>query len=354
MTASGASRYSRSESFPGIGAAGQERIGRSGVAFVGVGAVGTVAAEIAVRSGFGRVSLIDRDVVEDSNLQRQFLFDEADARSVSPKAEAAASRLARLNAAVDLRPVVADLDFRNAEELLSGHDVIVDGSDNFETRFLVSDAGKRFGIPTIYAACVGSEGLVAVSTPDPACPCLRCYLGALPAGGTGPTCETAGVVPALPPLVASLAMSEALRIAVGKAPSRGVLTLSVWEGDVSPVRAFASAGPTVSATFAGEGVIPRSKAKARRKPSSCAAGTACRWCRGAARVRIWKASPEPGRATERSRGRPTCSRCPSRAFCSRSFPTDAASFAGRKTSSAPGTCIRSMSRAEGAVRRSPR
>lgn len=245
MSGSGGSRYSRSESFPGIGAPGQERIGRAGIAFVGVGAVGTVAAEIAVRSGFGRVSLIDRDVVEESNLQRQFLFDEADARAVSPKAEAAASRLARMNSAVELRPVVSDLDFRNAEGLLSGHDVIVDGSDNFETRFLVSDAGKRFGIPTIYAACVGSDGLVAVSTPDPGCPCLRCYLGALPAGGTGPTCETAGVVPALPPLVASLAMSEALRIAVGKAPSRGVLTLSVWEGDVSPVRAFASAGPTV-------------------------------------------------------------------------------------------------------------
>ena len=244
MSTPGDSRYSRSESFPGIGAAGQERIGRSSVAFVGVGAVGTVAAEIAVRSGFGRVSLIDRDVVEESNLQRQFLFDEADARAVSPKADAAAARLARMNSAVELRPVVADLDFRNAENLLSGHDVIVDGSDNFETRFLVSDAGKRFGIPTIYAACVGSDGLVAVSTPDAACPCLRCYLGALPAGGTGPTCETAGVVPALPPLVASLAMSEALRIAVGGSPSRGVLTLSVWEGDVSPVRAFASAGPT--------------------------------------------------------------------------------------------------------------
>jgi adenylyltransferase/sulfurtransferase len=245
MSDSGSRRYARSESFAGIGPAGQRRIRRAGVALVGVGAVGTVAAEIAVRSGFGRVSLIDRDVVDESNLQRQFLFDEDDARAVSPKAEAAAAKLSRMNSEVALRPVVADLDFRNAEAILAGHDVIVDGSDNFETRFLVSDAGKRFGIPTIYAACVGSEGLVAASTPDPACPCLRCFLGALPPGGTGPTCETAGVVPALPPLVASLAMSEALRLAAGKPASRGVLTLSVWEGDVSPVRAFASAKPTV-------------------------------------------------------------------------------------------------------------
>ena len=244
MSGSGA-RYSRSEAFKGIGPAGQERIGRSSIAFVGVGAVGTVAAEIAVRSGFGRVSLIDRDVVDLSNLQRQFLFDEEDARSGAPKAEAAAAKLARMNSGVAIRPFVTDLEGPNAEELLAGHEILFDGADNFETRLLVSDAGKRFGIPSIYAACVGAEGLVAVSTPDPTCPCLRCYLGALPAGGTGPTCETDGVVPALPPLVASLAMSEALRLAVGRAPSRGVLTLSVWEGDVSPVRAFASAKPTV-------------------------------------------------------------------------------------------------------------
>ncbi|MGH9440790.1 MAG: ThiF family adenylyltransferase [Thermoanaerobaculia bacterium] len=244
-------RYSRTEAFGGIGPEGQKRIGKSRAAFVGVGAVGSVAAEIAVRSGFGSVSLIDRDVVDETNLQRQFLFDEEDARLASPKAHAAAEKLARMNSGVDLRPVVEDLDFRNAASLLLGHDLIVDGSDNFETRLLVSDAGKRFGIPTIYAACVGGEGLVAVSTPDPERPCLRCYLGALPAGGTSPTCETAGVVPALPPLVASLAMAEALRIAVGKPPSRGVLTLSVWEGDISPVRAFASAKPTVMCDVCG-------------------------------------------------------------------------------------------------------
>jgi molybdopterin/thiamine biosynthesis adenylyltransferase len=251
MSSSGSGRYSRSESFGGIGFEGQRKIRQTRVAIVGVGAIGTVAAEIAVRSGFAAVTLIDRDIVEESNLQRQFLFEEDDARAALPKAEAAAMRLSRMNSEIAILPVVTDLDFRNAGEVLAGHDLIVDGSDNFETRLLVSDAGKRLGIPTIYAACVGSEGLVAVSTPDPSCPCLRCYLGALPPGGTGPTCETTGVVPALPPLVASFAMSEALRLAAGKPPSRGVLTLSVWEGDVSPVRAFASAKPSVLCDVCG-------------------------------------------------------------------------------------------------------
>jgi molybdopterin/thiamine biosynthesis adenylyltransferase len=238
------SRYSRSILFPGIGEEGQARIREASLAVAGLGAIGTVAAEIAVRAGFGEVTLIDRDVVEESNLQRQFLFDEDDARSVLPKADAARAHLARKNSEVRLRPVVADLTWRNAEELLAGHGAILDASDNFETRFLLSDAGRRLSIPTIYAACVGADGIVAANMPVPGWPCLRCYLGALPAAAAGPTCETAGVVPSLPPLVASLAMSEALRILVGQSPSRGVLALSLWEGDVRPVRAFAAAGPS--------------------------------------------------------------------------------------------------------------
>lgn len=238
------SRYSRSVLFPGIGPAGQGRIRSCRLAIVGVGAVGTVAAEIAVRAGFGSVTLIDRDIVESSNLQRQFLFDEEDARGGSPKAECAAAKLSRINAEVALAPVIEDLCFENAERLLAPHEVILDGCDNFETRFLVSDAGKKLGIPTIFAAAVASEGLVAVTLPDRGSPCLRCYLGALPPAGAGATCETAGVVPSLPPLVASLAMGEALRLAVGHPPSRGVLTLSVWATNVAPVRAFAAAAPS--------------------------------------------------------------------------------------------------------------
>ena len=239
-------RHSRSENFSGIGVEGQRSIARAKLAIVGVGAVGSVAAELAVRSGVGQVTLIDRDVVEESNLQRQFLFDEDDARSGAPKAEAAARRLSRIDGGVAIRAVVADLAAGNATDLLSGHDLLLDGCDNFETRLLVSDWGKKNGVATVYAGAVGAEGVVSVSMPSRDWPCLRCYLGALPAPGSSPTCETAGIVPSLPAVVASLAFGETLRIVVGGRPSRGVLTLSVWEGDVRPVRAFAKAGPSPS------------------------------------------------------------------------------------------------------------
>jgi len=213
---------------------------------VGVGAVGTVAAELAVRAGFGRLTLIDRDVVEETNLQRQILFDEDDARAGAPKAEAAARRLSRVDARARITARVVDLTHRNVDEVLGGHTMLLDGCDNFETRLLVSDYGKKNGVPTIYAAAVGSDGLVSVSMPSAQWPCLRCYLGALPAAGTSPTCDTEGIVPSLPAVVAALAVGEALRIAVGNRPSRGVLSFSVWEGDVRPVRAFAAAKPSPS------------------------------------------------------------------------------------------------------------
>src|SRR5262247_592172 len=206
-------KHSRSILFPGIGEAGQRRIGAFSIAFVGVGAVGAAAAEMAVRAGFGRVTLIDRDVVEPSNLTRQLLFDAEDAEHVAPKADAAAARLSEIDPSANIRPVVADLDASNAKTLLSGHDLVFDGSDNFETRLLSSDAARALGLPYVYAACVASEGLVALTRPGS--PCLRCYLETLPPAGSGPTCDTAGVVPTLPPLVASIGMTEVARLAAG-------------------------------------------------------------------------------------------------------------------------------------------
>lgn len=238
-------RYSRSVLFEGIGPAGQEKIGRFAIAFVGVGAVGAAAAEAAVRAGVGRLTLIDRDVVEESNLSRQFLFDAQDAARMAPKASAAAERLREIDPSADVAGVVADLDHRNAAELLSGHDLVFDGSDNFETRLLVSDAARRLGLPSVYAACVGSGGLVAVSVPGRT-PCLRCYLEALPPAGSGPTCDTAGVVPTLPLLVASLGMTEALRLAVGETGTAGVASVEVWQGGFRSRRLFADARPRAS------------------------------------------------------------------------------------------------------------
>jgi adenylyltransferase/sulfurtransferase len=228
-------RHSRSVLFPGIGEAGQRRISAFSIAFVGVGAVGAAAAESAARAGFGRITLIDRDVVEESNLARQFLYDTEDAAAITPKAEAAARRLSEIAPGLAVKGIVADLDHRNARELLSGHDLVFDASDNFETRVLVSDAARSLKLPSIYAACVGSEGLVAVSVPGQT-PCLRCYLEAVPPAGEGPTCDTAGIVPTLPPLVAAAAMTEALRLAVGAKPSRGIWRLEVWKGALSARR----------------------------------------------------------------------------------------------------------------------
>jgi molybdopterin-synthase adenylyltransferase len=242
---SGGDRHSRSVLFPGIGAAGQERIGRFSLAFVGVGAVGAAAAEMAVRAGFGRLTVIDRDVVEPSNLARQFLFDAEDAARLSPKAVAAAARLSEIDPAIPVRPIVADLVSGNARELLAGHDAVFDGSDNFETRLLVSDASRALGLTSVYAACVGEEGRVAVSVPG-ATPCLRCYLEALPPPGSGPTCDTAGIVPTLPPLVASLGMTEVVRVAAGNAPSPGLLTLTVWDGGFRSRRLFEDARPSAA------------------------------------------------------------------------------------------------------------
>ncbi len=238
-------RYSRSVLFSGIGEEGQRRIAAFSVAFVGVGAVGAAAAESAARAGFGRLTIIDRDVVEESNLARQFLFDAEDADRVRPKADAAAGRLAEIAPAVAVSGVVADLVPSNARELLGGHDLVFDASDNFETRLLASDAARALGVPSIYAGCVGSEGVVAMSVPGQT-PCLRCYLEALPPAGEGPTCDTVGVVPTLPPLVAATAMTEALRLAVGGRPSRGILRFEVWDRPLSGRRLFEDAGPSVA------------------------------------------------------------------------------------------------------------
>lgn len=248
-------RHSRSVLFPGIGPDGQDRIAGTRIVFVGVGAVGAAAAEIALRAGFGRITLVDRDVVEPSNLSHQLLFDAEDAENVRPKAEAAAGRLREIDPAAAVRAVAADLEPGNARALLADHDLVFDGSDNFETRLLVSDAGRALGIASIYAACVGEEGRVAVSVPGRT-PCLRCYLEALPPAGSGPTCDTAGVVPALPPLVAAIGMGEALRLSVGEPPAPGLLSLSVWAGGFRSRRLFEDARPSSECPVCARGRYP--------------------------------------------------------------------------------------------------
>jgi adenylyltransferase/sulfurtransferase len=229
------SRYSRQSRFAPLGERGQERIRRSTVVLVGCGALGTVAAELLTRAGVGRLRIVDRDFVELSNLQRQFLFDESDAAEALPKAVAAVKRLARVNSEVELQPVVADLVPANTEELFEDAELIVDGTDNFETRFLINDAAVSSNRPWIYSAAVGSYGLKFAIVPGRTA-CLRCIYPEPPQGAQ-PTCETEGVLGPLTSTIASLACADALKIlATGPdAVEPRLTTVDVWTGAIRQI-----------------------------------------------------------------------------------------------------------------------
>jgi molybdopterin/thiamine biosynthesis adenylyltransferase len=226
------SRYSRQSRFAPVGEAGQERIRRASVAVVGCGALGTVAAELMSRAGVGRLRIVDRDFVELSNLQRQFLFEESDAAEGLPKAVAAVRRLGRLNSEVQLEAVVADLVPANVEELLEEMDLVLDGTDNFETRYLINDAAVSKNRPWIYAAAVGSYGLKLAIVPGHTA-CLRCIYPEPPQGAQE-TCETAGVLGPLTSTIASLAAADALKILACGAEmvEARLTTVDVWTGAI--------------------------------------------------------------------------------------------------------------------------
>jgi adenylyltransferase/sulfurtransferase len=225
------SRYSRQELFSGIGALGQSRIRGSRVLVLGCGALGSVIAEILVRAGVGALTVVDRDFVEESNLQRQSLFDEEDARKGMPKAKAAEARLSRLNSEVSVHGEVADFSSENGRALLEGMDLVLDGTDNFETRFLLNDLSLLLGIPWIYGACVGSYGLALAVLPRKT-PCLRCVLEEMPPPGSGPTCDTSGVISPIVHAVAGIQGAEALKILAGHPEQLlpGIVTIDLWEG----------------------------------------------------------------------------------------------------------------------------
>ena len=224
-------RYSRQERFAGIGPEGQARLGSSRVVIVGCGALGSVLAEQMCRAGVGRVTIVDRDFVEPSNLQRQSLFDEEDAAAGLPKAVAAETHLRRLNSEIEITGVIADLASDNATELLEGATLVLDGTDNFETRFLVNDVCVREGIPWVYGACVGAYGLAMLVRPR-VTPCLRCVLEEMPPPGSGPTCDTAGVVAPIVHVVAGIQAAEALKLLAGREESltRALVAVDLWKG----------------------------------------------------------------------------------------------------------------------------
>ncbi len=230
-------RYSRQILFPGIGEQGQEALGSSSAAVVGCGALGSFHAAALARAGVGRLTIIDRDYVETSNLQRQWLFEESDAAEAMPKAAAAKRRLAAINSGISVRSVVADLTAANAQELLGEADVILDGTDNFDTRYLINDFAVSAGKPWIYGGAVGSYGLVMPVMPG-ITPCLRCVYPEQPSGPQ-PTCETAGVLNVIVSAVASLQAAEAIKILSGhpELVMPRITTIDLWDGGIRQLNA---------------------------------------------------------------------------------------------------------------------
>lgn len=208
-------RYSRQILLPEVGREGQKKLLSSAVAVIGCGALGTVIASGLVRAGVGRIKIVDRDYIELNNLQRQILFNEEDIARGLPKAIAAAEKLRKVNSQVDIEPIVADVNPGNVEEIIAGADLVLDGTDNFETRFLINDACVKHGIPWVYGAVIATHGMTMAIVPHRT-PCFRCFLAEMPVPGSTPTCDTVGVLGPAVNIVASLEVIEGLKLLMGK------------------------------------------------------------------------------------------------------------------------------------------
>lgn len=224
-------RYRKQVLFSGVGEDGQLRLQQGRVLLVGCGALGSVIAETLVRAGVGLLRIVDRDFVELTNLQRQVLYDERDVAEQMPKAIAAARKLRQINSTVQIEPHVADVDSTNILGLAEGVDVIVDGSDNFEVRFLINDASLETGVPWVNGGVIGSHGQVMTIVPGRT-PCLRCLLADVPEAGSTETCDTAGVLGPAVNVVASLQSVAVMQLLIGvAATSEPTLTvIDVWDG----------------------------------------------------------------------------------------------------------------------------
>ena len=225
------SRYARQIRFPNIGVQGQKQLGESAALIVGCGALGSVIANTLARSGVGHLRIVDRDFLEVSNLQRQVLYDEADVASGLPKAIAAANKLNRINSEIKVEPIVADVEASNIESFCEGVDVILDGSDNFEIRFLINDVAVKHSIPWIYGGCLGADGQTMTILPGETA-CLNCLmLDGPPPPGTTPTCDSFGILAPIINVIASIEANEAIKILSGNrdAISRKLTVISLWE-----------------------------------------------------------------------------------------------------------------------------
>ena len=259
-------RYSRQVLFGPIGAEGQRRLGTSGVVIVGCGATGSMLASLLARAGVGTLRIIDRDYVEASNLQRQTLFDEADASQSLPKAVAAAWKLASFNSQVRVEPHVVDLTPKNVDFLLAEAQLILDGTDNFETRYLINDFAVKNSLPWIYTAAVGSYGITMNILPGKTA-CLACIFPAPPQGRIE-TCDTAGILNSAVSVMASIAATEALKFLVGAEPQmrRTLLSMDVWRNEHVEIEA---AKPHPGCPTCGQHQFPHLEGEQRPHITMC-------------------------------------------------------------------------------------
>ncbi|MCC6127029.1 MAG: ThiF family adenylyltransferase [Pirellulales bacterium] len=229
-------RYIRQSRFAPLGEDGQRRLMAGRALVCGCGALGSAIANALVRAGAGLVRIVDRDFVELSNLQRQSLFDEQDAAAGTPKAVAAAEKLRRINSTVAVEPVVADVNPMNVECFCEGIDAILDGTDNFETRFLLNDVAVKSGIPWIYGGCVGAEGQTMTILPGET-PCLGCLMETCPPWGSTPTCDTAGILGPIVGVIASIQAMEAIKILSGNraAVSKSLTAVDLWQNRIRQI-----------------------------------------------------------------------------------------------------------------------
>lgn len=225
-------RYSRQILFEGIGRDGQEKLLAAKILIVGCGALGASHAEMLARAGVGHLRIVDRDFVEFTNLQRQTLYSEKDAHDRTPKAIAAKDRLAAINSGIEVEAIIADVNNSNVESLVTGCDLVIDGTDNFQVRYLVNDACVKLGISWIYGAAVSGYGATMTIIPGQT-PCLRCIFEEMPLAGSSPTCDTAGVIIPIISSISAIQITEALKLLTGKIDllHRSLMQVDIWQND---------------------------------------------------------------------------------------------------------------------------
>ncbi|MBI3733064.1 MAG: ThiF family adenylyltransferase, partial [Chloroflexi bacterium] len=222
-------RYVRQTIFPGVGVEGQQKLLAAKAVVIGCGALGSSIANLLARAGVGRLVIADRDFIELNNLQRQVLFDEDDIARNLPKAVAAAAKLRRVNSQITIEAMVTDVNSENIEGLIQGADVVLDGTDNFETRYLINDACVKHGIPWVYGGGIASTGMTLTVRPGQSA-CFRCLHRRAPRPGTLATCDTAGVVAPIIQVVSAWQVAEAMKLLTGQGTlNEGLMHFDVWE-----------------------------------------------------------------------------------------------------------------------------